>query len=98
MLVPVTPHSNRNTSDPVPDTLTIAFFTEDHSIEDVTGLLKTVSVYRLFGPVVTDSISGSLGPINGMAKHTSTIDSNFDAQYKTYGSSFSYFLNTDNIN
>lgn len=82
----------------MPDTLTIAFFTQNHSIADKTGLLKTVSVYRLFGSVVTGSItSGGITAINGMGLKGSTIDSNFNTFYRTYGSTFNYALNTSNI-
>lgn len=92
MLVPVTPSSNRNP----PTTLTVAFFTQNYSIADATGLLKTVSVYRLFGPIVTSSISGAISSVNGITKLGGT-SSNFDYNYVTYNW-FGYALNTTNIN
>lgn len=97
--MPVTPSANRYLSDPVPDTLTIAFFTQNHSIADATNLLKTVSVYRLFGPVVTESIGGSLTSINSMIRHggNGNMNSDFSYYYITYGSYFQYFLNISNI-
>ena len=48
MLVPVTP-----TSTTPPKFLTIAFFVQNHSIAEATTLYRTVSVYRLFGAVIT---------------------------------------------
>lgn len=65
ILVPVTPDSgNRNP----PKYLTIAFFSQNYTVWGVTGLLKTVAVYRLFGPVVTASVTGALSSINGLAR------------------------------
>ena len=61
-MVPVTP----STSTP-PTFLTVAFFVQNHSIAEATNLLTTVSVFRLFGAGVTESIVGSIGTINGLS-------------------------------
>lgn len=97
--MPVTPSANRYASDPIPDTLTIAFFTQNHSISDATGLLRTVSVYRLFGPVVTGSITGTLTAVNGMTRHSNNgnMNSDFSYYYVTYGNYLSYSLNRSNV-
>ena len=101
--MPVTPLAARYTydADPIPDTLTIAFFTTNYSIGDATNLLQTVSVYRLFGTVATGSVSGSLSNINGLT----TRGSNYFGTYftNTYPSSYTgygvnYYINTTNIN
>lgn len=93
-MVPVTPIDG----EPIPDTLTIAFFTKDHQIADVTGLLKTVSVYRLFGSAVTEEI-GTTGitAINGMVARTSGPNSDFTSNSISFGNTLNYYLNTANI-
>lgn len=95
--------ANRYTydSDPMPDTLTIAFFTTNYSIGDANNLLQTVSVYRLFGTVVTGSVSGALANINGLlvrgANYFGTYFSNaYPSSYSGYG--LGYYINTTNIN
>jgi len=50
-----------------PKILTIAFFSQNYTVGGITGLLQTLSVYRLFGPVVTGSVTGSYGTINSLA-------------------------------
>lgn len=105
-MIPVTPLPSRYTysSTPLPDTLTLAFFTTNYSIGDATGLLQTVAVYRLFGTVVTGSITGAIGPINGLAVRGSnqftTASSYFSSTSAgTYsGYSISYYINITNIN
>ena len=70
ILVPVTPDkTNRNP----PKYLTIAFFSQNYTvgsstIGQATNMLQTLSVYRLFGPVVTSAVSGSITAINGLAR------------------------------
>jgi len=59
--------TNRNP----PKILTIAFFTQNYTIGDTTGLLQTQSVYRLFGPVVTGGITGAITSINGLIRNNS---------------------------
>jgi hypothetical protein len=48
--------------------LTIAFFNTNNSIGDATNLLKILSVYRLFGPIVTGSLLGAIPYINNLAR------------------------------
>lgn len=48
LLVPIT----QKLGNP-PKSLTVAFFVENYTVGGVTGLLRTLSVYRLFGPAVT---------------------------------------------
>ncbi len=102
----MTPLSTRYTysSSPLPDTLTIAFFTQNYSIGDATGLLQTVAVYRLFGTVVTGSIIGPISAINGLSRRgsnyfttsSSYFLNNSVSSYSGYG--ISYYINTTNIN
>lgn len=69
--MPVTPDSsNRNP----PKILTIVFFTQNYSIADATNLLQTQSVYRLYGPTVTGSLSGTINTINGLSRVTGGPD------------------------
>lgn len=103
MLIPVTPMATRYTysGNPIPDTLTIAFFTQNYSIGDATNLLKTVSVYRLFGPIVTSSVSGALTTINSITVRGSNyfgtyFTNSYPSSYTGYG--FNYYINTTNIN
>lgn len=99
--MPVTPSPTRDASRPLPDTLTIAFFSANYSIGDATGLLQTLSVYRLFGSAVTESVTvaGGIGPINGLARRGWD---NFGTYFTSsspgsYDSSLNYALNTTNI-
>ena len=97
LLVPVTPSPTRNG---LPVCLTIAFFTQDHQIGDVTGLLTTVSVFRLFGSVVTNHIdSGSITSINGLNIRSNQWDSYFTntGNPNSFAGSINYSLNTSNI-
>jgi hypothetical protein len=95
--VPVTPDStNRNP----PRILTIAFFAQNYSVWGVTGLLQTLSVYRLFGPIVTGSLSGSIGNINGLARNSGGSGATPDIELSSSFSSFGVFdqkLNTTNM-
>lgn len=95
--MPVTPSASRNSGSPLPDTLTIAFFDQTHSIGDSTGLLKTLSVFRLYGTSVTESISGSISYINSMTTSSNTINSYFTSSSYSFSSTFNYALNTSNI-
>ena len=97
LLVPVTPSENRFASQPLPDTLTVAFFSQNHSIGDASGLLKTLSVFRLFGTAVTSSISGSISVINNLYLRTSGPDSYFSYYYSYISGSVNFYLNTSNI-
>jgi hypothetical protein len=70
ILVPVTPSlTSRNP----PKYLTIAFFSQNYTVNTTSGLLNTLAVYRLFGPVITGSVSGGLTSINGLARTGSTF-------------------------
>lgn len=69
ILVPVTPDASNRSP---PKYLTIAFFSQNYTVWGVSNLLQTVAVYRLFGPVVTGSVSGALSSINSLARSSST--------------------------
>lgn len=97
ILVPVTPDSvNRSP----PKILTLVFFTQNYSVQTATGLLQTRSVYRLFGPIITGSISTGITSINTLARTISgsgyTPDIELSSSYTTSGS-FSVALNTTNM-
>lgn len=84
----------------MPDTLTIAFFTNDYAVGDATNLLKTVSVYRLFGTIVTGSISGAIPNINSLIRRPlnhfgSYFSSTWPPSFS--GTGVGYYLNTSNI-
>ena len=92
--MPVTPNpTNRNP----PKYLTIAFFTQDYTVNNVNNLLKTVSVYRLFGPTVTGSITGGLNSINGLARGSSTPTTEMTSNSYTSSGTFSTSLNTSTM-
>ena len=95
ILVPVTPDiTNRNP----PKYLTVAFFSQNYTVGGVGNLLQTLSVYRLFGPVVTASVSGILTSVNGLAR-TGSVPMNMElSSYYYYSSgSFGFMLNTSNM-
>lgn len=91
----MTPDSgNRNP----PKYLTIAFFSQNYSVGTTTGLLQTLSVYRLFGPVVRASVSAAIGSINGLARQSSTNpDMEMSSTSYATSGSFSFQLNTSNM-
>ena len=96
ILVPVTPDM---TSRNPPKYLTIAFFSQNYTVGTTTNLLQTLSVYRLFGPIVTGSLSGSLSAVNGLARtSTNTITMEMDStnSYAVSGS-WNFRLNTSNM-
>lgn len=96
--MPVTPDSNNHNP---PRILTIAFFSQNYSVGGVSGLLQTLAVYRLFGPVTTNSVSGSIGYINGLARNAggsgATPDVELNADYFYTSGSFTVALNTSNM-
>jgi hypothetical protein len=95
ILVPVTPDiTNRNP----PKYLTIAFFSQNYTVGTTSGLLQTLSVYRLFGPVVSGSVTGGLTAINGLARISST-SINMEMSSTSYSTSggFGVALNTSNM-
>lgn len=95
ILVPVTPDSTRRSP---PKYMTLAFFKQNYTVGTASGLLYTLAVYRLFGPVVTASISGGLQAVNGLARRGSSspdieLSANSWAEYGTFGVN----LNTTNM-
>jgi hypothetical protein len=73
--------------------LTIVFFAQNYTVQNVTGLLRTLSAYRIYGPVVAGLATGALTTINGLALFGST---NSDQTSSSYGS-ISYAINTTKI-
>lgn len=103
ILVPVTPFKDRYSysSNPLPYLLTIAFFTRNHSIGDATGLFHTLSVYRIYGPALCESISGSIGTINGLARRGTDLFGPYfsNSNPNSYTTSvLSFVMDTSNIN
>ncbi len=83
----------------MPKFLTIAFFEKNYTLGDVSGLLRTLSVYRLFGAAVNSAITGVIGSINGMTRTSlSTPDADFTSSNTNGGAFLSYSLNVSNIN
>ena len=95
ILVPVTPDmANRNP----PKYLTIAFFSQNYTVGTTSNLLNTLSVYRLYGPVVTASVSGALTSINGLARTGSTsIDMEMSSASVASSGTFGVSLNVSNM-
>jgi hypothetical protein len=95
ILVPVTPDAtNRNP----PMILTIAFFSQNYTVGGVTGLLQTLSVYRIFGPITTGSVSGPITTINGLARNNGPpTDSELSSSNSVTNGGFSVSLNTTNM-
>lgn len=73
--------------------MTIAFFTQNYTIADVTGLLTTLSVYRVFGPMVTGSVATGLINVNNVGLFGLT-DSN---EGSWVDGNIGYTLNVSNI-
>ena len=98
ILIPVTPDATTRSP---PRFLTIVFFTETYTFSDVTGLLTPVSVYRIYGPTVTGSLSGSITTINGLLTETGgaslTPDMELTADTFSSTGSFTVSLNTTNM-
>lgn len=97
ILVPVTPDATNRSP---PKYLTIAFFAQNYTVWGVSNLLQTLAVYRLFGPVVTASVSGALSSINGLARNTApgyTPDIEMSATNFAVSNSFYQYLNTSNM-
>lgn len=88
ILVPVTPKNHVP-----PQSMTIVFFSQNYTVNNVTGLLQTLSAYRVFGPVVCGSAASTLTTVNGLSLFSST---NSDQTSTTYGS-ISFTLNTSKI-
>lgn len=95
ILVPVTPSlTNRNP----PKYITVAFFSQNYTVNTTSNLLQTLSVYRLFGPTVTGSITGALPSVNSLARTGSTfIDMEWSSWNVVSSGSFGVSLNTSNM-
>lgn len=94
LLVPIT----QKVANP-PRSMNIAFMSQNYTIDGVTGLLRVLSVYRLFGPAVVQSIQGSsIGTLNGVtASHSGLASMDMTADSWSYTGTFSYAINTTNI-
>ena len=66
-MVPVTPDSNNRNP---PRIITIVFFSQNYTVGTVSGLLQTLSVYRLFGAVTTGSVAGGIPTVNSLARNS----------------------------
>jgi hypothetical protein len=78
--------------------MTIAFFDNTYSLSNVTGLLKTLSVYRLFGASVNSLITGVIGSVNSLTTTALTVpDADFTQSNTDGGSYINYALNVINI-
>ncbi len=65
---------------------------------NVSGLLKTLSVYRLFGASVNSLITGVIGSVNSLTTTALTSpDSDFTQSNTDGGSYINYALNVTNI-
>ncbi len=97
LLVPVTPNTNL-VGRSLPKFLTIAFFSQNYTVNNVTGNLRTLSVYRLYGASVNAAITGSIGSINGMVNSALTSpDADFTASTTNSGSFMNYALDVSKI-
>ena len=95
ILVPVTPDM---TSRSPPKYLTIAFFSQNYTVGTTNNLLQTLSVYRLFGPIITNSVSGSITTVNGLARTGSTtFQTEMITTARATSGSFNVRLNTSNM-
>lgn len=94
-MVPVTPNPTNHAQ---PKFLTVAFFSRNYTVGGVSGLLRTLSVYRLYGAVVNAAISGTIGSINGLSGSGGITYANADfTNYNPGWTSLSYALNVTNI-
>ncbi len=65
---------------------------------NVSGLLKTLSVYRLFGASVNSVITGVIGSVNSLTTTALTYpDADFTQTNTDGGSYINYALNVTNI-
>lgn len=95
LLVPVTPNTNLG-SRSTPKFLTVAFFSQNYTVNNVSGNLRTLSVYRLFGASVNSAVTGVIGSINGMVQNAlSSIDADFTAS--STGGFMNYTLDVTKI-
>lgn len=61
-LVPVTQKAGAP-----PSSLTLAFLASNYTVNGIAGLLRVLSVYRLFGPAISQSILSPIPTINSLA-------------------------------
>ena len=95
--MPVTPNTNLGGRS-LPKFLTIAFFSQNYTVNNVTGNLRTLSVYRLYGASVNSAVSGVIGSINGMVNNALTSpDADFTASNTNGGAFMSYALDVSKI-
>lgn len=95
LLVPVTPNPANHA---LPKFLTIGFFTNNYTLNGVNDLLRTLSVYRLFGAGVNAAMSGVIGSVNSLTTTALTSpDSDFTQSLTNSGIYLSYALNVSNI-
>jgi hypothetical protein len=95
LLVPVTPNPANHA---LPKFLTVAFFSQNYTVNNVTGNLRTLSVYRLFGASVNAAVTGTIGSINGMIQSAlSSPDADFTAANTNGGAFMSYALDVSKI-
>lgn len=84
-----------------PRSLTIAFLAQNYTVSNVTGLLRVLSVFRLFGPSVNNAVrSTTIGTLNGLSSSfsgTQLTNIDFTATSWAASGSFSYNINTSNI-
>ncbi len=92
--MPVTPDATNHAP---PKYLTIAFFSQNYTVWGVGNLLQTLAVYRLFGPVVTATVSGALTSINNLARTSSTPNLEMSSTSFALSGSFTQYLNTTNM-
>jgi hypothetical protein len=78
--------------------MTIAFFSQNYTVGGVTGLLRTLSVYRIYGASVISSISGVISSINGLVSNAGLTSPNADFSNTASTSGYIYYtLNVTNI-
>jgi len=95
ILVPVTPNPANHA---LPKFLTIGFFDYNYTLGGVSNLLRTLSVYRLFGASVNSAVAGVIGSINGLTTTAlGSPDSDFNQTYTNNNWYLSYALNVSNI-
>ena len=95
LLVPVTPNPSNHA---LPKFLTIAFFAQNYTVSGVTGNLRTLSVYRLFGASVNSAVTGVISSINGMIQSALTSpDADFTSPNTNGGAYMSYALDVSKI-
>lgn len=93
LLVPVTQKLGK-----APSSLTIAFLVSNYTVNGVSGLLRVLTVFRLYGPAVLSAITTSIPNINGLAPvAASSLDTDFNATSWASGSSLLYSIDTTRI-